>query len=277
MKSSLTVLLVHDPIRTDSRYVGEVREILTNAGLNILLDVQDIPRTKHFDPFQWYNDAFERADLVAIFAHSPHPLKAIDEPTKQSIYKRNYDLALQLLVSHTSRQSNLPSDRNPSGSFLLSPLDCCVVFQPHAAGQDDIPQCCSGFRRFAVPREVSLFVEYARKWQKQPKLTREIHFSEGEMHATDTICQSKDRENETNYGVQGTTAERRSLIEHSGPELIDDQSSDKLDQHFGNILPGVAELTNLLDAQKLETKEDIVLEDVQSDGLKIDLRYVNLC
>jgi hypothetical protein len=72
-KRRSTILLLHQPLhRVHVHIVMSLAQFLEQyCNIDVLLDINDIPKTKNKDPVFWYNSAISSADFVAVIASPP--------------------------------------------------------------------------------------------------------------------------------------------------------------------------------------------------------------
>lgn len=112
--------------------------------IDVLMDIYDIPQTKHKNPSLWCSEAFQKATHI-VYVTPPHTAE-----TYPSVYKTE-TMALRFLEEYLS------SER--TNKKIL-----CVTF-PYT--RKNVPDLFKNFRQFHLMKDFAAFISYLENYNRQ--------------------------------------------------------------------------------------------------------------
>ncbi|KAK2721152.1 uncharacterized protein LOC136035560 [Artemia franciscana] len=165
-----SILFLYDPVSAAHiKVVVALKHYLEeHYNLKVMLDIHDIPQTKHKDPFEWYSMAIHEADCVSIIVSPTIKPQLKEVPSvvdystlktqtmkkrgenNEIIYQHTFSLGISLLIS---RIRTMMKEKNYN-------LDRFVVLIPPYSSETNIPPAGVNFRRFRISEQLSGFLKH---------------------------------------------------------------------------------------------------------------------
>ena len=269
-----SVLIVHDASSGDSCQVEAIQLVLDRyGGLDVLVDFNDIPSSRHKDPLLWYSVAMETADFVAILAPAAQTADTADADAENvSIYRHTFHLALELLANRIGRRAKIQK------SGFLHELVVLEIPTGSATGSAGsiLPDVCSSLTKFSIPDQFPKLIQHIHHHVNPEEIRRNKNSgcrwtdcfriqSGSDYHST--LIESyqliynhliNQQRSVCNQGdgmhpiiKSGGTGEDSSLLD--GTELAEEQEEDvkeeekvkDLDRVFGSVILSVRDLKRI--------------------------------
>ncbi|KAF4522867.1 hypothetical protein B566_EDAN012802 [Ephemera danica] len=133
-------------------------KLIKKPGIAVLLDRRDIPKSAIKDPYNWFLDAFDKADAVLVFSS----LQCCPSDIV-GVHRRIDSVAISLLKGTVA-------EGNQRFASVLLPY----------CKKKDIPVEASKFKLFSMPAEITELVDYVKHSQGMNRLITNINMKKTE-------------------------------------------------------------------------------------------------